>query len=132
MLPDHPLASRRRLRLGDLRGASMILPQEGVSLREQFDDCCTRAGLAMAPILESNSFELLKHFVMLGQGIAILNRIDVLHSVMSGAVRFIPIAELGKFTQRLKVVHRARGALPPLPSHLVERLRQMLASPEST
>jgi DNA-binding transcriptional LysR family regulator len=132
MLPEHPLASRRRLRLGDLRGTSMILPQRGVTLREQFDDCCARVGLALNPILESNSFELLKHFVMLGQGIAILNRIDVLHSVMSGAVRFIPVAELGEFTQRLKVVHRARGTLAPLPSHLVERLRQRLASPDNS
>jgi DNA-binding transcriptional LysR family regulator len=131
MLPEHPLASRRRLRLGDLRGTS-ILPQRGVTLREQFDDCCARVGLALNPILESNSFELLKHFVMLGQGIAILNRIDVLHSVMSGAVRFIPVAELGEFTQRLKVVHRARGTLAPLPSHLVERLRQRLASPDNS
>jgi DNA-binding transcriptional LysR family regulator len=128
MLPQHPLAARRRLRLGDLRGAPMILPQEGVSLREQFDHSCARAGLALAPVLESNSFELLKHFVVLEQGIAILNRIDVLQAVASGAVRFVPIAELGRFTQRLKVVHRARGTLAPLPSQLVERLRSTLAA----
>ena len=128
MLPDHPLASRQKLRVGDLRGASIILPQEGVMLREQFDHCCAQAGLALDPILESNSFELLKHFAMLGQGVAILNRLDVLHAVMSGAVRFLPIVEMGEFTQTLKVVYRARGTLPPLPSHMVERLRQLLAT----
>lgn len=126
MMPEHPLSSRKRLQLGDLRGTSLILPQQGTLLREQFDFSCARIGLPLSSILESNSFDLLKHFVLLGQGIAILNRFDVLHSVTSGVVRFIPIAELGEFTQRLKVVHRSRGTLPPLPSQLVERLRQML------
>lgn len=130
MLPDHPLAGRKRLRLSDLRTTPMIMPQEGVTIREQFDDCCARAGLAIDPILESNSFELLKHFALLGQGIALLNRIDVLHGVSSGALRFVPILEMSEFTQRLRVVHRARGTLAPLPSHLVERLRVRLATPE--
>lgn len=131
MLPDHPLSTRKRLRLGDLRGTSLIIPQEGTMLREQFDFSCARIGLPLSPILESNSFDLLKHFVLMGQGIAILNRIDVLHSVTSGVVRFIPIAELGEFTQRLTVVHRSRGTLPPMPSQLVERLRTMLLRPEA-
>lgn len=128
VLPDHELAAKTTLRLGDLRQFPLIMPQQGVTLRDQFDHCCLAAGLSLDPVLESNSFELLKHFAMLGQGVAILNRIDVLHSVISGAVRFIPIAELGRFTQRLKVVHRSRGNLAPLPSHLVERLGQLIRS----
>ncbi|MER8830100.1 LysR family transcriptional regulator [Mesorhizobium sp. M0938] len=128
VLPDHELASKAVLRLGDLRRFPLIMPQVGVTLRDHFDHACAAAGLSLEPVLESNSFELLKHFAMLDQGIAILNRIDVLHSHLSRAVTFIPIAELARFSQRLSVVHRARGRLAPLPSHLLERLSSLIAS----
>ncbi|MCV3209426.1 LysR family transcriptional regulator [Mesorhizobium sp. YC-39] len=128
VLPDHELASKAVLRLGDLRRFPLIMPPPGVMLRDHFDHACATAGLSLEPVLESNSFELLKHFALLDQGVAILNRIDVLHSHLSGAVSFIPIAELSRFTQRLSVVHRARGRLAPLPSHLLERLSSLIAS----
>ncbi|PTE08462.1 LysR family transcriptional regulator [Mesorhizobium helmanticense] len=128
VLPDHALASKAVLRLGDLGRFPLIMPPPGVMLRDHFDHACATAGLSLEPVLESNSFELLKHFALLDQGVAILNRIDVLHSHLSGAVSFIPIAELSRFTQRLSVVHRARGRLAPLPSHLLERLCGLIAS----
>jgi DNA-binding transcriptional LysR family regulator len=131
VLPDHELAPAGQLRLSDLRRFPLIMPQVGVTLRDHFDHVCASAGLSLEPVLESNSFELLKHFALLDQGIAILNRIDVLHSHLSGAVIFIPIAELGKFSQRLSLVHRSRGTLAPLPSHLLERLRGLISSQAS-
>ena len=78
------------LRLGDLRRFPLIMPPPGVMLRDHFDHACATAGLSLEPVLESNSFELLKHFALLGQGVAILNRIDVLHSHLSGAVQLHP------------------------------------------
>lgn len=128
VLPDHELASRTLLRLGDLRRFPLVMPQPGVMLRDHFDHACANAGLSFEPVLESNSFELLKHFALLDQGVAILNRLDVLHSHLSGQVTFIPIAEMAHFSQTLSIVHRARGRLAPLPSHLLDRLTRLLAS----
>jgi DNA-binding transcriptional LysR family regulator len=128
VLPDHELASKSTVRLGDLRRFPLIVPQTGVTIRDHFDHACTNAGLSIEPVLESNSFELLKHFALLDQGVAILNRIDVLHSQLSGDVVFIPIAEMARFTQCLSVVHRARGSLAQLPSHLIDRLSALIAS----
>ena len=131
VLPDHELASRPLLRLGDLRRFPLIMPPPGVTLRDHFDHACGRAGLLLEPVLESNSFELLKHFALLDQGVALLNRLDVLHSHLSGEVIYIPVAEMANFSQTLSVVHRARGRLSPLASHLVERLSRLIASQTS-
>lgn len=126
MLPSHPLASEPALRLGALRGFPLIMPHVGVLIRDRFDEACARAGLALDPIIESNSFEFLKHFALLDQGIALLNEIDVDEARRNGTLVFLPIVELKGRTQTLSVVHRTRGALAPLPGLIVERLSGLL------
>lgn len=125
--PDHPLAGRGRLGLGDLMPFPLIVPRKGVSVRDHLDGVAQRQGLRIEPVIESDSFELLKQFALLDGGVAILNRIDVAHSQASGAVRFIAVEELRGFMQELSVVHRSRGTLDPLSSQLVERLREAVA-----
>lgn len=127
MLPNHPLAKAASIRLADLRGYPLIMPHVGVSIRDHFDDACAAAGLALLPVVESNSFEILKDFMFYDQGVALLNEIDVDEACRKGHVHFVPITELKKKYQTLAVVHRSRGSLAPLPGLVVERLSQRLA-----
>ena len=119
----HPLGERPRLRLAEVAQYPLILPEVGVSIRDHLDHLADGQGLHLDPVMESNSFDVLKAFALIDQGVAILNELDVRRSRLTGAVRFIPIVEMGSFRQVLAVVHRQRAALGALPSHLLERLR---------
>lgn len=127
MLPGHPLAAQPVIRLAALRGYPLIMPYSGVLIRDQFDNACASAGLALEPTVESNSFEFLKDFALNDQGIALLNEIDVEAARQRGQLIFLPIFELRKNFQTLSLVHRTRGTLAPLPGLVVERLSRLLA-----
>lgn len=125
---DHELAGKTRLRLGDLRHFPLAVPEVGVALRDHFDHAARQAGLSLEPALESNTFELLKHFALMEKGVAVLNRIEVARIRASGEARFIPISELASFSQTLSAVHRARPPLSVLSSQILERLRLLTSS----
>jgi len=127
MLPGHPLAAQPVIRLAALRGYPLIMPYSGVLIRDQFDNACASAGLALEPTVESNSFEFLKDFALNDQGIALLNEIDVEAARQRGQLIFLPIFELRRNFQTLSLVHRTRGTLAPLPGLVVERLSRLLA-----
>ncbi len=122
MAPDHPLASREHIRIGDLRSYPLILPMQGIFMRDLLDQAFASAGLVAAPVIESNSFDFMKRLALLGHGVAILNRIDVDEQRRLGKLVFVPLRDPRFEYQVLMVAHRARGMLDPLTNVLVERL----------
>lgn len=126
MLPDHPLAAGSSVRLNALREYPLIAPHVGVLIRDQFDDACLRNDIRITPVIESDSFELLRQFALANQGIALLNELDIDGALRAGTLAFVPIVELKGKTQTISVVHRTRGALAPLPGLVVERLSDLL------
>ena len=128
VLAGHPLAGCASVRLEVLRNYPLILPQQGVSIRDAVDTAAERARLTLRPAIESNNFEFLKNVAMLDQGVAILNEIDVADARRRGNAVFVPITELHGQTQDLSVVHRARGSPGPLAGLLVEHLSSLLRS----
>ena len=128
MVAGHSLAGQASIRLEALRGHPLIMPHEGVTIRDAFDAAAERARLALPPVIESNSFEFLKDVTLLDQGIAILNEIDVTEARRRGNAVFVPILELQGQTQNLSVVHRARGSPGPLAGLVVDRLSALLRS----
>ncbi len=132
MAAGHPLAAQAALRLETLRGYPLILPHAGIFIRDVFDAAAERARLALQPVIESNSFEFLKDLALLGQGVAILNEIDVSDARRRGSAAFVPIVEMLGRTQDLSVVHRARGSPSPLAGLVVEHLSGLLKSASST
>lgn len=69
----HVLARRRRLGLGDLDGASLIVPPEGGPQREMLEQRLAAAGVAWRPAVEARGWELTIQFVRMGVGLAVVN-----------------------------------------------------------
>ena len=69
----HALASRRHVRLKDLRDLPLILPPDGRPHRLLVSQAMQSAGLDCTPVIEATGWELMLHFVQLGFGAAIVN-----------------------------------------------------------
>lgn len=69
MAPGHPLARKRALRLADLVDWPVALAPEASISRVVFERCCLRAGVAIRPILETNSVDLMRSFALVGAGV---------------------------------------------------------------
>ncbi len=64
----HPLAGRKRLRIEDLEGESMVIYESGYFIRARLDQLCAEAGIAPEYRLQSNFLPLLIRMVRQGLG----------------------------------------------------------------
>jgi len=72
-LPErHPLAGREQLRVGDLKGETLLLLEEGHCLRDQALEVCSRAGVRDAQDFRATSLETLRQMVATGAGVTLL------------------------------------------------------------
>lgn len=69
----HRLAKKRSVRLVDLEGESIIVPEAGRPHRAMIAQALLSAGVAWEPAVEANGWELMMRFVELGAGVAIVN-----------------------------------------------------------
>jgi DNA-binding transcriptional LysR family regulator len=70
MSPDHPMASRRTLKLEDLLAFPLAMPMRPYGVRSLLDAAATRKNVRLSPAVEAESFEFLRHVVLHGQAIA--------------------------------------------------------------
>ena len=61
MTPDHPLADQDVLRLRDILLHPIALPSRAIGVRHLMEIAARKSSLTMSPIIESDSFEFLRH-----------------------------------------------------------------------
>ncbi len=61
---DHPLANKREVRLRDCLAHDHIIPQATFGVRHLLDIGCKRISRQLAPVLETDSFELIRRYVL--------------------------------------------------------------------
>ncbi len=70
--PDHPLAGRERVTMGDLDGLSLLLPVPGTNFRKEIEDASLAAGVSLRPLAELDGVRLIASLTLRGYGPAIL------------------------------------------------------------
>jgi len=95
LAPDHPLASKRNLRLADLAGDAWIEGTPSCACAEMTRRACERAGFVPRIAFESDDYAAIQGFVAAGVGVAL-------------------IAELALTTVRDDIVIRSLGRETPL------------------
>jgi LysR family hydrogen peroxide-inducible transcriptional activator len=68
----HPLAERKQLRAEDLRGATLLLLEEGHCLRDQALEVCSRVPVREKQDFRGTSLETLRQMVAADAGITLL------------------------------------------------------------
>jgi DNA-binding transcriptional LysR family regulator len=123
--PEHPLASRRRLRLEHLAEHPMLLLDRGSRSRSFIDERFARAGVEPRIAMELASIEVIKRLVELGLGVSIVPAIAVADEVAAGRLAARPI--FARREQRaLGVAYREAGALSRPASAFLEVARPLL------
>jgi len=72
-LPEHhPLAAHDSVRVGDLKGESLLLLEEGHCLRDQALEVCSRVAVREDQDFRATSLETLRQMVAAGAGVTLL------------------------------------------------------------
>jgi DNA-binding transcriptional LysR family regulator len=77
---DHPLSNKQSIGLRDIMGADFILPDRSLALRRMLDEAFAATNLIVNPIIETNSFTLLRTMVQKGLGVSIVTGSFLIHS----------------------------------------------------
>lgn len=112
----HRFTSRRRLRVADLDGESLVAPPRGRAQRATVDAALREAGCRCSVVAEADGWDLLLHFVSLGLGLAIVN--DCCH--LPRGVKARPLT--GVAGTSYVVLHR-RAIIHPGARALLEAIR---------
>ena len=106
---DHTLGQKKRIGLKDVIAFPLLMLEQGSTSRALLDRVFLEAGLQAQIAMELGSIEVIKRFVEIGQGIAIVPEVAVREEVVSGRLRAVQVAGLP--VREVGVVQRSGGHL---------------------
>jgi DNA-binding transcriptional LysR family regulator len=110
--PGHALLSRERVSLSETLDNPLALLAEGYGVRQVVGRVAADNGLALAPVLETTSFDVVRRFVTSGLGVTFLPQFVVASELARGAVGVVELAD-GLLTEAsAHLIVRARRRLP--------------------
>ena len=89
--PDHPLARRASVKVTELAGERLGVPEKSFRIRQIIASAESEANVFLTPVLTSNSLLLLKAFARSGSGVTILPSIAAHSEVEAGVLKAITI-----------------------------------------
>lgn len=119
MRPDHPLAGKEEIRLRDCLDTPHVAPPVKYGVRHLMDFAARRSSRRVAPVVETESFEMIRHYVLHENVIGFQIPIG-LRDRGDGSLAFRPISErdlpagnliLGQMRGRTLPVASARFAM---------------------
>lgn len=125
--PRHALARQSSVLLSECIGHPLILPSPPLSIRTLLDEAFARNAIEVTPVAESTSMAFIQRLVMLGEGIALLNPLDVLEERSRNALVFVPLRDAHLQRQTLVLAARAKGQLSAAAELMAESVGAALA-----
>lgn len=125
--PKHALARQSSVLLSDCIGHALILPAAPLSIRTLLDEAFERNAIKVTPVAESTSMALIQRLVMLGEGIALLNPLDVMEERSRNALVFVPLRDAHLQRQTLVLASRAKGQLSAAAELMAGNIGEALA-----
>jgi DNA-binding transcriptional LysR family regulator len=116
--PNHPLTSMGTLRLSDLAGFPVIIPDESTSLRRVVDQALKKSGVTLRPVAVVSQTSLIRTLVLRGVGIGLLSKIGALLEIKEGTIVFRELTDSSIRGSTMCVV-TASGRHLPIPASLV-------------
>lgn len=119
MAHDHPLAQAAELRLRDCLDQPHVLPAPQYGVRHLLDQAAKRGTRAIAPVIEAESFEFMRHYVLHERAVAFQIPIGLEPAVQAGmavrplSARDVPVGHL--------LLGQQRGRSLPVASALFAR-----------
>ncbi len=126
MRADHPLASRKTLRLAELAAHPLALPDKDTTIRQLLDISAAAEAIPLEPALTSNHLGALRNFSRYGGGISLTSRLSVSLRFVEDGMALVPIADPGMQVRRLELQSMAERTLPQAAGRFLVHLSQMV------
>ena len=123
---DSPLARKEVLRLRDCLGQKLVLPSAPYGVRNLLEMGAKRIGLALNPALETESFELIRHYVAHEQAVGFQIPIG-LNASAGDMIAFRPLLERDVPAGQLLLGQMKGRALPVASARFSNQLMAALA-----
>lgn len=123
--PDHPLGVRKRVRLDALIEHPILVLQRGSTSRQLLDDALSARELHPQIAMELGSIEVLKRFVEIGLGVAIVPQVAVEAEVERGSLRAVQVDGLS--TGQVGIIERRHRRRSAAAAAFIELIQQQLA-----
>ncbi|MCY4179156.1 MAG: LysR substrate-binding domain-containing protein, partial [Litoreibacter sp.] len=111
MSAAHPLARQESLRLRDCLEYDLVLPASQFGVRVLLEQASARLGRKLEPVLETDSFDMVRHFAAYGQGIGFQIPVG-LNALARPDMAFMPIAHRDVSGGELYLGHLRGRTLP--------------------
>lgn len=125
--PRHALARQSSLLLGECVGHALILPASPLTIRTLLDEAFARNAIEVTPVAESTSVALIQRLVTLGEGIALLNALDVVDELARSALAFVPLRDAHLRRQTLVLAARRGAGLSAAAELMAQSIEAALA-----
>lgn len=119
--PNHPLAEKASVAMGELRPYKFISFDPDIPTRKAVDQIMRDNKIDIEPVMEFDNIETVKRAVEIDAGIAMVPQATVAQETKQGALRAIPIQGDG-FTRPLAILHRKGRVLTPAMRKFVKTL----------
>ncbi len=120
--PGHPLATKKKVRLQEVLKYPLLALEQGSTSRRFLEEACRQEQLELHTIMDLGSIEVLKRFVEIGMGLALVPQVAVAEEVASGRLLAIEVRGLPRRAVGL-VEHRGRRRSPVVAA-FVELLKE--------
>ncbi len=124
--PGHPLAARAQIRLADLVGQPVCLPENSLRTRQLIKLAEDRERVSLQPGLTANSVSLLRDMVLSTEYVTLLPVLAVAGEVASGELIAVPIDNPILECTRVNLLSRLGRQLAPAPTRLLSALETYL------
>lgn len=125
MAADHPLAGRDELRLRDCLDGPHVAPAAKYGVRHLLDQAARRGSRRLAPVVETESFELIRHYVLHERAVGFQIPIG-LRDPGDGSLVFRPIAGRDVPAGNLILGQRRNRTLPVASARFARRVAAAL------
>jgi DNA-binding transcriptional LysR family regulator len=108
--PSHPMAGAERVSINQLGKENFIAHNVASPLRRKVIEAFQRYRTPLNMGIELPTIEAIKHFVAMGNGVALVPHLTVAHELETGDLVRVPVDEL-EMKRVLRLVHRRQATL---------------------
>jgi DNA-binding transcriptional LysR family regulator len=121
--PDHPLASKKTVKLPACLGYPLILATPDLSITSLLEAVLSEGPAYLSPVITSGSIELMQELVIRGHGVAFQTKVGLERRIGDGSLVHVPIEAKEPLWSDLGIYTRAGRQLPTTTAKFVELLQ---------
>jgi DNA-binding transcriptional LysR family regulator len=125
----HPLAQRSSVSLAELLPYALAIVDEGTTVRQLFDVCCSAEQLSFEPVFETDYCGALYTFTKFADAVTLTGYLPVRRRLATDGLVAIPLSDQGMHRRYLQIQSMAGRELPPAAGDFVAHLVQRVQAP---